>query len=87
MSINSCCKLWELLEFGEKVKHKHLLWGLMFLRLYENIATLSTIAKCCPKTYRKWVKIVIKVISTKMHKVVSDLIKFVFCKTQTSNLV
>ena len=63
VSIDTCCKLWYLCEFPKKTKHKHVLWALMLMRLYDNNVTLSASVKCSPKTFSKWTKIVIEVIS------------------------
>ena len=71
VSIDTCCALWNLCGFPKNTKYKHLLWVLMFLRLYSSNMTLSSITKYSPKTYLKWTKLVIDEIGANMGKVVS----------------
>ena len=42
---------------------KHLLWTLMFLKLYSTEKVLATIADCSPKTYMKWTWKFVRAIS------------------------
>jgi len=48
----------------------HLLWTCMFLKLYGPESTLSAIAKCSDKTYRKWIWNMIYAISQLESQVV-----------------
>ena len=61
-----CAKLWVLLipilydqSHPKGAKTKHLLWTLMFLRLYDTEEILSGKVTADEKTYRKWVWIFI----------------------------
>ena len=54
--------LWESLEgieMKEKPNIKHLLWALLFLKVYSLEEVLSSMAETTEKTYRKWVWIIV----------------------------
>ena len=60
-----------------KILPKHLLWTLLFLKQYGNEGMLSSVAKVTPKTFRKWVWIVIDGLSSRYDDLVSNC--FTFC--------
>ena len=64
------------------VKMKHLLWTLLFLRLYDTEEVLAAKVGTGEKTYRKWVWMLIDIISYLRVDVVSDfIIVFYFITT------
>ena len=50
--------------FTHDILKVHLLWTLMFLKVYSNIGILSNMADCDVKTYRDWTWTVILVIDS-----------------------
>jgi len=50
---------------------KHLLWACLFLKTYGKEGTHCAIARCDPKTFRRWVWIVVRAIATTESHVVS----------------
>jgi hypothetical protein len=76
-----CCaevtrKLWlmqvdnEFLPQGVTIKH--LLWTLMFLKVYPTDRPMSMMTKADPKTFRKWIDLVLDAISFLEPLVVSS---------------
>ena len=63
-----CVKIWEkidpynAIEYG-RVEFKHLLWALMFMKIYSSENILASLAGCDEKTFRKWVWIFIHEIA------------------------
>ena len=60
-----CSVIWSRLG-GKQVKSgnpMHLLWALLFLKVYANEDVLSVIAGVSRKTYRKWVWVVVTLLS------------------------
>ena len=57
-----------------KLLPKHLLWALLFLKQYSNEGVLSSIVRTTPKTYRKWIWIVIEGLSSRYPNTVSKLL-------------
>ena len=51
-----CSKLWTLLRFNRPIASRptHLLWALLFLKVYGSEVTHRTIAQVDVKTFRKW---------------------------------
>jgi hypothetical protein len=56
-----CARLWKMLspetnaDFGNGVHPKHLLWGLMLLKVYGTEPVLASLAGGCDvQTFRKW---------------------------------
>ena len=60
-----CCFFWEMLQINlpKDCKSIHLLWGLMFLKIYstENVRACTVCAD--EKTFRKWPWLIVKAIS------------------------
>ena len=53
-----CSDVWKMLEThkpNSKREPKHLLWCLMFLKVYANESTHSRLVGAAVKTFRKWV--------------------------------
>ena len=78
-----CSELWLLIEtnagaIAAKVKPCHLLWALIFLELYKSIWVLAAIVGTTEKTYMKWVRLVVSIISL-ADNVVSSFAYFVYC--------
>ena len=66
--------VWDLLtnpKIHVRLLPKHLLWALMFLKQYTNEGVLSGLAKVSPKTFRKWVRIVVHGLSSWYESFVS----------------
>ena len=51
----------------------HLLWTLLFLKMYGTVDTMSRICKVDPVTYRKWTWLFLERIADLHHTVVSSL--------------
>jgi hypothetical protein len=59
-------ELWNLLEVKKLprgFRPIHLLWTLCFVKLYASEATLSSLCGCDEKTFRKWVRCGLEIIS------------------------
>jgi hypothetical protein len=71
-----CFMIWEKCKSSflvHNVLPRHLLWALMFLKIYATEDVLSTIAAVSRKTYRFWTWIVLMIIAKKKNDVVSFL--------------
>lgn len=81
-----CAILWGMISPNETmpkgVKYFHLLWALMFLKLYASEHVLSGIAKCDEKTYRKWTWLFIMALADLVPECVSTVA--VCCCVQTN---
>jgi hypothetical protein len=70
-----CSILWEMLEPQKEInsyaKPPHLLWGLMFLRLYCSERVNRMIVEVDEGTFRKWAWLIIDAISYLEDRVVS----------------
>jgi len=67
-------KCWTLLLMhaaSSKIKPKHLLWTCLFLKTYGKECTHCSICQCDPKTFRRWIWIVVRAISNLEAHVVS----------------
>ena len=76
-----CSNVWQLLEMNfpnRKREPKHLLWGLMFLKVYGSEKTHSSIAGCDVKTFRKWAWNVLQDISN-LETIVVRVRKILLC--------
>ena len=73
-----CSDLWERLSAlprrPRRMLPKHLLWGLLFLKLYNTESVLAEMVGAERKTVRKWCWIVVYEIKRLTGKVVSDVI-------------
>jgi hypothetical protein len=65
-----CSVIWEYLIDGGQlvaatrgIRSEHLLWALMFLKLYQTEAVSALVCRCDEKTYRKWIWIVIRALA------------------------
>jgi hypothetical protein len=67
-----CCakvavRLWVMLIDNDllppKATMKHLLWTLMFLKVYPTDPTMRQMTKADPKTFRKWILLILDSIS------------------------
>jgi hypothetical protein len=69
--------LWHLImtyapqPFPPGLKSKHLLWGLLFLKLYNSEPVNCLVADCDEKTFRKWVWIILEALADLEPYVVS----------------
>ena len=52
----------------------HLLWTLLFLKMYGTVDTMSRICKVDPVTYRKWTWLFLEKIAELHYTVVSNLL-------------
>lgn len=66
-------KIWDMIKpiIPPKTKPKHLLWALMFLKVYNSEMVLSSWTGVTPKTFRKHMWPVVKAISEQAKQVVS----------------
>lgn len=81
-SPDTCLLLWQKCTFPPDMKPCHLLWALLFLKLYATEEVLSNIAGSTRKTFRKWAWIVIEAISKLGPKVVSCCVCFLTVQLQ-----
>ncbi|KAI2510184.1 hypothetical protein MHU86_4216 [Fragilaria crotonensis] len=68
-----CFMIWEKCKSSflvHNVLPRHLLWALMFLKIYATEDVLSTIAAVSRKTYRFWTWIVLMIIAKKKNDVI-----------------
>ena len=75
--------IWALIKskLTKKLKPKHLLWSLMFLKQYSNETVLCALANTTPKTLRKWVWTVLEFLGGTLYKeMVSNLKRIIFIK-------
>lgn len=76
-----CELIWEKIALAAQVldyngfSMMHLLWGLHFMRVYGSEKQMATTFRTTPKTFRKWAKLAIKLISWQKVHVVSDTIE------------
>jgi hypothetical protein len=70
-----CAVVWNITSFDNDIKLVHLLWALMFLKMYEKEAILSAIAGVDRKTYRDKVWRVLSGLQAKASSVVSTKTK------------
>ncbi len=71
----SCAYIWQEIEkHDENLKYFHLLWALLFLKLYDSEEVLSgMVGGVDEKTFRKYIWIILKSFKTLKKKVVSQL--------------
>lgn len=65
-----CAVVWNITSFDDDIKLVHLLWALMFLKMYEKEAILSAIVGVDRKTYRDKVWRVLSGLEAKASLVV-----------------
>ena len=79
-TLQICKKLWKMLDpcnqIHKKAKLKHLLWALVFMKIYGTETVLSSLVGVSEKIFRKWVWLFIEAISYLKSEVVSYLL---FC--------
>ena len=73
-------KIWDMTKpsLPTKVKPKHLLWALMFMKVYNSELVLASWAGVTPKTYRKYCWMIIEAIAKQVRNVVSSKKTFFF---------
>ena len=61
----TCSMLWHRLQAHRpaRAQPKHLMWALLFLKVYGTEAALSSMTRSTRKTYRKWVRKMLRSIS------------------------
>ena len=62
--------------------YKHLLWSLLFMKVYATEHVLSGMVNCNEKTFRKWIWIVIPIISQVSYEEVSLIHILISFKTR-----
>jgi hypothetical protein len=74
LSANVCSVVWNLCDFPTGTEPVHLLWALLFMKVYGTEPVLIAIVGTGPnrKTFRKWVWGVIEEIAAKAPTVVSS---------------
>ena len=70
-SARVCALAWNMFLDGKKFRFKHLLWALMFVKIYATAAALAGLAGVCKETYMKWTWDVLILIGSSSNKVVS----------------
>jgi hypothetical protein len=66
-----CSDLWGSCAFPPKTEPKHLLWGLMFLKVYGTEDLFCAKVHITWTTWRKWIWIVVRGIAEQAPHVVS----------------
>ena len=73
-----CCMLWNQILSAAGVppmpngaSYRHLLWGLLLMKIYATEAVLCAIVDTNEKTFRKWAWLMIRRLSRLKHRVVS----------------
>ena len=71
-----CSQLWDHLSPSETINRlarpKHLLWALVFLKVYASESVLCTLVSCPDeKTFRKWTRVFVDEISYLENSIVS----------------
>ena len=66
-----CVDMWQRSNMGEYLEPKHLLWGLLFLKVYTTETPLCALVGVTRKTYRKWVWEAVRRMSEVYPQVVS----------------
>lgn len=74
-----CMDVWQQCDFvGEGMKPKHLMWGLLMLKIYGNQSVLAAVASTTRKTFRKHAWKAVKLIAARYPDVVSACRHFCF---------
>lgn len=75
ISPNMAAVVWNICDFPPGTTGRHLLWALLFLKVYGTEMTLLTLigGKVCRTTFRKWIWIVIEAIAAQAPSVVSRM--------------
>jgi hypothetical protein len=85
-----CCILWGMLSpentMKKGVKCCHLLWALMFLKLYVSEHVLCSMANCDQKTFRKWAWLFVLALADLGPDVVSTVVCCCVLQLQNSNV-
>lgn len=78
ISAEVCAIVWKRIEAGRpsKSEPRHLLWSLMFLKVYATATVHATIANVEEKTFRKWVRAFVDVLS----KTGTVRYRFILCR-------
>jgi hypothetical protein len=73
-SPGTCAICWNYIEhiLPKKMVYTHLLWALLFLKVYATESVLASKCDCDVKTYREKVWIVVRAIYSVRNKVVSS---------------
>ena len=67
-----CVDLWHLCQFKKKgTRPKHILWALLFIKVYATEDVLCSMASVCRRTFRDWMWPTLKAIMKCKKKVVS----------------
>jgi hypothetical protein len=76
VSPGTCAICWNLIEhkLPRNLVYTHLLWALMFLKVYGTESVLSTKCNCDEKTFRSKIWIILKAIDSIKSSVVSSSI-------------
>lgn len=79
-TVQICAILWNELNdhslLPTRAQHKHLLWALMFLKIYGTEHVMVKLAGCkSEKTFRKWTNVYIIALSNLTSSVVSSSAK------------
>jgi hypothetical protein len=82
--------VWNMMEKPKGARPKHLLWTLLFLKLYSNEDVLKNMAKTSKNTFRKWTELILVELYKLEPKLVSHPIttffNFIFFQISLSNL-
>ena len=69
-----CLDIWQRSGMANTLEPKHLLWGLLFLKVYATETPLCALVGVTRKTYRKWVWEAVRYISRVYPQVVSMIV-------------
>lgn len=61
--VGVCAKLWVMIPREKDGKPCHMLWALLFLKLYESEHVHATLCNCDETTFRRWSKVYVEHIS------------------------
>ena len=87
-----CAIVWKLiapelcLQHGCFAKKEHLLWCLLFLKVYSKNQTDNRTAKTTQKTFRKWVWLIIEAIADCESEVVSNIFIWIELKKRIGKI-
>ena len=73
ISSSTCALLWDKIHVRapSELHQKHVLWGLMLMKVYASESVLASLAGCTQKTFRKWSKAVVELIGSFAPDIVS----------------
>ena len=68
-----CVDLWQICKFKKSTRPKHLLWALLFIKVYATEDVLCSIAHTNRRTFRDWMWPTLEAVKKSKSKVVSTI--------------